>query len=255
MRVTVCQLPDDRIAFDEQWSALCAHARERQADLVILPEMPFAQWFATRREFDADVWRRAEEAHAQWATRLGELGRAHVLYSRPASVGGQRRNEGVVASAGDGIAVAHVKRYLPDEPGFCEASWYEPGSGAFNVSPEAGATIGFQICTDLWFFDEGRKLGIAGVEIIACPRATPAASVERWIVAGRAAAITAGAFCVSSNRSGAGADGIEFAGAGWIIDPDGDMLALTSADEPFVARDIDVQKARDAKRTYPRYVR
>jgi N-carbamoylputrescine amidase len=255
MRVTVCQLPDDRDAFDERWRALCVHARAEQPKLIVLPEMPFALWFAARRPFDEAVWRAAEEAHGHWARRLKEIGESIVVYSRPATVNGVRRNEGVAASGDGAETIAHVKRYLPDEPGFWEANWYECGDGAFAVASAGGAEIGFQICTDLWFFEEARKLGLAGAEIIACPRATPEASTERWLVAGQAAAITAGAFCLSSNRDGPGREGVVFGGAGWIIDPDGELIARTSEAAPFATHDINLGKAREAKRTYPRYVR
>jgi N-carbamoylputrescine amidase len=46
-----------------------------------------------------------------------------------------------------------------------------------------------------------------------------------------------------------------FAGEGWIVDPEGEVLALTCDAEPFVTLEIDLSRARAAKGTYPRYVR
>ena len=63
----------------------------------------------------------------------------------------------------------------------------------------------------------------------------------------------AGAFCISSNRSGGGS-GIQWGGSGWIIDPDGEVLGLTSSEEPFLTLDLDLEEAESAKETYPRYV-
>jgi N-carbamoylputrescine amidase len=64
-----------------------------------------------------------------------------------------------------------------------------------------------------------------------------------------------GAFCLSSNRSGIGGDGFEWGGQGWIIEPEeGQVLGLTTDDEPFVTVDIDLEVAATAKTTYPRYV-
>ncbi|MCW2680032.1 MAG: nitrilase/cyanide hydratase and apolipoprotein N-acyltransferase [Frankiales bacterium] len=40
-----------------------------------------------------------------------------------------------------------------------------------------------------------------------------------------------------------------------MIGPDGDVLATTSADEQFVTVEVDLELAREAKSTYPRYVR
>lgn len=65
------------------------------------------------------------------------------------------------------------------------------------------------------------------------------------------AAVRSGAFSLSSNRVDAtGACG----GRGWIIDPAGEVLAVTTAAEPFATRDIDLAKAAKAKDSYPRYV-
>ena len=43
-------------------------------------------------------------------------------------------------------------------------------------------------------------------------------------------------------------------GGSWIIDPDGEVLGLTTADEPFLTLDLDLALADLAKKTYPRYV-
>ncbi len=40
-----------------------------------------------------------------------------------------------------------------------------------------------------------------------------------------------------------------------LIDPDGEVLATTSDARPFVTMDIDLSKAYDAKKTYPRDVK
>ena len=69
-----------------------------------------------------------------------------------------------------------------------------------------------------------------------------------------AAAVLAGAFCLSSNRVGPNSEGGPFGGMGWVIDPDGEILALTSEDAPFATVDIDLGAAEHAKATYPRYV-
>lgn len=254
MRVTVCQLSDEPSAFGADWAALRRHVDEHKSDLILLPEMPFATWFATEREFSPKLWNAAIVEHAHWKERLSDLAPATVLSTEPVERDGRRLNEAFVWSAGRATP-AHHKRYLPEEDGFWEASWYEQGDGAFDLTDAAGARVGFQICTELWTLAEARKYGLAGADIIAAPRATPASSVERWIVAGRAAAMLAGAFCVSSNRSGMSRGGFKFGGAGWIIGPDGEVLAVTSEAEPIMTRDIDLAAARAAKSTYPRYVR
>ena len=55
-----------------------------------------------------------------------------------------------------------------------------------------------------------------------------------------------GAFCISSNRSGVSRARDEFAGLGWIIDPEGEVLGVTVDSDPFVTCDLDLQRAADA---------
>jgi len=40
---------------------------------------------------------------------------------------------------------------------------------------------------------------------------------------------------------------------GWIIGPDGQLLARTSGQAPFITLEIDLAAAAAARRTYPRY--
>ena len=255
MRLTVCQLRDDRVGFAADWEWLAVHVREQRSDLVILPEFPFATWFAIKQPFDAAVWRDVVAAHEAWDKRLGELAPAAVIATRPAERGGQRFNEAFAATPDGARTALHDKRYLPEEPGYFEASWYQRGDGSFTPANVAGARVGMQVCSELWVLDVSRAYAAQDVDLIAVPRATPASSVEKWLLAGRTASIVAGAFSASSNHAGDSPAGFTFAGAGWIIDPEGEVLARTSDEAPFATVEIDLAKAREAKQTYPRYIR
>lgn len=254
MRVTVCQLRDDPDAFQRDWGDLCTHTRRERSELVLLPEMPFARWFAEVRPFDQKVWRKAVDAHARWEPKVTELGAPFVIATRPRDREGRRLNEAFVVAQGRSRGV-HDKRYLPDEEGYWEASWYHAGDGVFDPVSIGSASVGLQICTEMWMLDVSRQYGLRGVSVIAVPRATPVSTRERWLVGGRVAAIVSGAFCLSSNRSGTSSGGDEFGGLGWIIDPEGEVLAITSDVDPFVTRKIQLERAAAAKLTYPRYVR
>lgn len=256
MRLTVCQLCDDRAGFTSEWEKLRAHVAAERPDVVLLPELPFAPWFGVTENFDPDVWRDVMVAHDAWDSRLRELDAECVVLTRPAERDGRRLNE-CYAAFGDGQRMRlHDKRYLPQEPGYFEASWYERGDGVFDTHRIADSTIGVQICSELWVLDESRRYASRDVDLIVTPRATVASSVEKWIVAGRAAAMLAGAYSASSNRSGhSEAGGFAFGGAGWVIDPDGAVLAVTSEAAPFATVAIDLAVAKAAKSTYPRYLK
>ena len=79
MKITVCQLHDARDAFAKDWEELLDHVKVQESELVLLPEMPFFQWFPVSRRFDAGVWRAAVSAHGAGEQRLAELAPARVL--------------------------------------------------------------------------------------------------------------------------------------------------------------------------------
>ena len=250
MKVTVCEMPDDRSGFGRAWEGLTRHAKRESSDLVLLPEMTFCGWFCSAPEFDPKVWKEAVADHGRWIGRLGELGAPVVLGSRPVDEGKRRLNEGFVWTR-RGTRGVHHKNYLPNEGGFYEASWYQRGDRTFTPFQASGWKSGFMICSDLWSMASARSFGKKGVGLIAVPRCTPEASAEKWVAGGRVAAVLAGAYCLSSNRAGVRGE-VRFAGRGWVIDPDGKVLGLTSEGAPFVTVEIDQDTARRAKRTYPR---
>ena len=176
MKITVCELPNEPTRLAGAWEALVAHVTASSSDLVLLPEMPFFRWLAQSPRVDPVEWQRAVAAHDEWLNRLHELAPALVLGSRPVVVGGRRLNVGFVWEASRGATDVHAKYYLPDEPGFWEASWYERGDGSFGVIETTQARIGFLICTELWFSDRAREYGRRGAQVIVCPRATPTSS-------------------------------------------------------------------------------
>jgi N-carbamoylputrescine amidase len=255
MKITVCQLPNEPPDLAEAWPRLVDHVTRHTSDLVLLPEMPFYRWLSQSRDVDVNEWRRAVEAHDTWMERLVELAPATVISSRPVISGDTRLNMGFYWEKERGPVDVHAKYYLPDEPGFWEATWYQPGPYDFTISDTTRARIGFLICTELWFSKHARDYGKSGVQVIVCPRATPSSKRSKWPVAGQAAAVVSGAFCISSNLAGTTTEGGDFAGLGWIAEPDqGTILGRTSSDEPFLTLDVDLAEADRAKLTYPRYV-
>jgi N-carbamoylputrescine amidase len=254
MKVTVCELPNTPDELDSAWQQLVEHVASRESDLVLLPEMPFFRWLAHTNDFRADLWDEAVRAHDDWIRKLEDLTPATVVSTRPAADQGKRHNVGYTWEPVKGAIDAHTKFYLPDEPGFWEATWYERGHGNFNVVDTIHCKIGFLICTELWFNSHARDYGKQGMDVLVCPRATPRSTVEKWVFGGQAAAVVSGAFCLSSNLSGTTPEGCDFAGTGWIISPDGDVLGFTSTEHPFVTLDLDLDRAREAKKTHPRYV-
>jgi predicted amidohydrolase len=252
MRVTVCELPDAPESFADAWERLVAHVADEKSALVLLPEMPFFPWFATSRRFAPTVWAAAIAAHDEWERRLPELAPAAVIGTRPIDFGNDRYNAGFVwTPEAESLATVHSKAYLPDEEGTWEASWYARATPEFVPVQVRDAHIGFLICSELWAMEQARLYGKQNVHALVTPRLTGRSTRDKWLAGGRVAAILAGAFGLSSNRAD---ESGTYGGQGWIVSPDGEVIAVTSRERPFMTHEIDLAEADRAKQTYPRYV-
>ena len=255
MKVTVCEISNNQDELEENWQKLIDHTKAENSDLVLLPEMPFCRWIPRTRRADPDLWQQSVNIHEQWMSRFTELSSHIVVGTRPVVRDGERFNVGFVWEKNTGYQSIHTKYYLPDEQGFWEASWYAQGAKTFEAVQCKMAKMGFLICTEIWFTQHAREYAKQGIHLLICPRATPKASVDKWIAGGRSAAVISGAFCLSSNLSGDNVENIEFGGSGWIIEPEeGNILGITSTEQPFLSLEIDLQIAEKSKSTYPRYV-
>ncbi|MBK8136613.1 MAG: carbon-nitrogen hydrolase family protein [Chloroflexi bacterium] len=250
LRLTVCQLHNDPAQFEHDWRGLVSHVHAEKPNLILLPEMPFGPWFVATREYSVETWNEMVHLHEQWLKRLPELGSAAVMSSRPINEGENRYNEGFIWDAENGYRAAHRKAYLPDEEGFWEASWYQRGPRTYTSLEAHGARIGFLICTEMWFNEHARAYGRQGAHLIVTSRMTEPATLGKWMTGGRAVAVVSGAYHASSTRYGT----LQAGGVGWVIAPDGDVVALTSDATLYRTVSIDLDLAERSKQTYPRYV-
>ena len=251
MRVTVCELPHEPAAFAAAWAALCDHTRAHASQFVLLPEFAMLEPVWESAHFDAARWNANVALNDIQLGRLAELGVEHVVGTRPVSMNGRRLNQGYLWSRDAGVQPLRSKYFLPDEPGNWEATWFHRGDREFPLFHAGPVSFGVNICSELWALETYGTYAGLDAQLVLSPRATELATTMKWLAVGVVAAIRSGAFSLSSNRvDPTGACG----GGGWIIDPAGEILALTSSVEPFATRDIDLTKAAKAKQSYPRYV-
>lgn len=258
MKVTVCQFDPRPSQIDAFLEKLAAHMRAEETDFLLLPEMSFSDWLAGHPPGPdaAAQWDRAIENHARHIQALGRLGVKAVLGTRPIlTPENSRRNEAYIWHEDAPHAAGfHQKYYLPDEEDYYEHAWYDRGPKRFDTARALEARIGVQICTELWFFEWARHYAASRADILCVPRATPHGNVDKWIAGGQAAAVCSGAYCLSSNLWAPKDSGANLGGGGWIIDPEGKVLARTDEANPFVSVKIDLAFAKASKATYPRYV-
>ena len=251
MRVTVCELPHDPGTLAGAWDELCRHSAGHRSELVLLPEFAWIPPLWEEEHPDPARWAAAEALSDRWLERLPELGARYVAGSRPVTQDGKRYNQGYLWSPAGGLMPLRRKFFFPDEPGAWEARWFEAGDPEFPAFQAGPLTFGMNICTELWALETHATYAGLPVQMILTPRATGAATTANWLSAGVVAAVRSGAFSVSSNRvDPSGACG----GVGWIIDPDGRILAQTSAVAPCRTGDVDLARSDAARHSYPRSV-
>jgi len=249
--LTVCELPDDPDRLDARWDELAEAVRRDGSDLVLLPELPFAPWLCTAPEFSADAWRAAVAADERWRARLSDLGTAAVITTRPVDTGHDRFNEAYLWTAADGERALRAKVHLPHEDGFWERSWFTPARPEWDTVRVGPVDVGMLICSEMWHFDLARGYHLDGAGLLLVPRASSASWSERWLAGGRSVALVSGAWCASANRRGGGPG---FGGDCWIVDPEGQVVARTSADRPIVSAAVDAGLVDLAGDRYPRTV-
>ncbi len=256
MKVTVVQFTNDQDILEQEFTQLTHHALTNNSQFILLPEMPFFDWLAASDQPNSENWQQALDVHDGWISRLGELNVDAVLSTRPVinSVG-SRRNQAYLWDRDSGVQAIHEKYYLPDEPGFWEATWYDMGSKEFDTVMVGDAVAGVQICTEMWFYQHSREYGKQGLDLLCVPRATPHSSVNKWLAGGQAGAVVSGAYHLSSNLYAPKDGTADLGGLSWVISPEGDILGKTSTDDPFVTVEIDLGFSQLSKNTYPRYVK
>ena len=172
MRVTITQLDASRL--DTEWRRLSDHLAERQSQFVLLPEMCFAPWFCADPTPKDAAWQSAIAAHDTWLARLPDLSVDAVAGTAPRNIGERRHNIAWLWTRRGGLRWDHAKTYLPDDDGYWEATWYDRAPVDFQAAHVAGLTLGFMICTEIWFLQHAREYSKQGVQLLLNPRSTPA---------------------------------------------------------------------------------
>jgi N-carbamoylputrescine amidase len=111
--------------------------------MLITNELPFGPWIADRKPFDRETAKASVEAHAAGFDALAKLAIPAIVSSRPVWSVDRLINQAVTLEGGR-IRPIHTKQYIPEEPGWYEASWFEPSGDCFN--PANVSACGWASC-------------------------------------------------------------------------------------------------------------
>jgi predicted amidohydrolase len=241
--------PDDTRRLGES----LMHARSQGADLAVLPELPLNPWSPateTPHEHDAEApGGPRHEALSDAARSAGIAVIGGAIVRDPKSR--RRHNTALVFDRSGAFVASYRKLYLPEETGFWETRHYEPGDALPSVINAFGMRVGLQVCSDINRPEGSRLLGALGAEVIVAPRATEAATFERWKTIFTANAITSCAYILSVARPHT-ESGVPLGGPSFAVAPTGEVLAETS--EPIALVTLHRTIVEAARRQYPGYL-
>ncbi|HEY6456661.1 MAG TPA: hypothetical protein VIY90_15415 [Steroidobacteraceae bacterium] len=230
MKITVCQLHNAAEALEDDWRRLLAHTRSQASELLLLPEMPFSPWLARSASFRAQSWAAAIDAHDRFEARFAELGATSVAATRPVDFGNGRHDVAFLWDARHGTRTIHAKSQLENREGAWEPIWYVSSPADYTSVEIAASRCAFLIGAELLATQAIEQYERDGVTLMLTPRSTPQADLKRWLEVARSAARQGHAFSASSNRAPDG--------AGWVIDSEGNVIAVTDEARPFVTVDL-----------------
>ena len=153
---------------------------------------------------------------------------------------GVYHNTAAIFDADGSTAGMYRKMHIPDDPLFYEKFYFTPGDLGFKSFDTRYGKVGTCVCWDQWFPEAARLTALTGAQILFYPTAIGWQAAEKaefgasqhnaWETMMRSHAIANGVFVAAANRTGL-EGGIEFWGASFICDPNGNVLARASHDK------------------------
>jgi predicted amidohydrolase len=229
-------------ALDANLEKILSPLNDAQADLIVLPELPFTGYIFQDR---AELERLAEDPHSSPRIEaLVALCRERHLYlvtGFAEKSGGKIYNSALLLGP-SGLIATYRKLHLFDR----EKLYFDSGDRPLGVTTVAGAKVGLMVCFD-WIFPEVcRILALEGAELICHPSNLVLNYCQQSMLT---RCLENGIFAVTTNRCGGESRpfaSLEFTGQSQIVAPKGDLLhrASTDAEELFIA-DIDLSLSHD----------
>ena len=230
-----------------------ADARSRGAELALLPELPLNAWSPARqipRDEDAEAPEGTRHQILSAAARRAGIGVVGGAIVRDPQT--SRRHNTALVFGHDGRHVASYRKvHLPEEEGFWETRHYEPGDELSAVIDAFPMRIGLQICSDINRPEGCHLLGASGAEAVLNPRATEAATFDRWRTVFVANALTSGTYVLSVNRPH-DEQAVLLGGPSFAVAPTGEVLVETT--EPLALVALDRAVVVRATHRYPGYL-
>jgi len=240
------------------------------AQVVCTQELFRSRYFCQtedRANFDL-----AEEVHpgsgsvSQLSALAAELGVVIVASLFEARAIGLYHNTAVVFDADGALLGKYRKMHIPDDPGYYEKFYFAPGDLGYRVFKTRYASLGVLICWDQWFPEAARLSAMGGAELILIPTAIGYSSIDddgdaeayrnSWEIVQRGHAVANACYLGVVNRVGYEPrpdmqGGIDFWGSSFVADPDGEIVAGASKEEPeLLMCPVDLGRVEEVRKRF-----
>ncbi|MFQ5736771.1 MAG: nitrilase-related carbon-nitrogen hydrolase [Thermodesulfobacteriota bacterium] len=233
---------DDREKNRAKAGMLIELAALQEARIIALPQLFDLRWFP--RSIDKANLSLAEREDGPSVTMLRERAARHgVVLIAPVFErdGDAFFNTAFVIGPDGGIIGKYRKVHVPQLPLWEEKAYFAPGDLGFPVFETPFATIGVQLCWDVFFPEGFRILALKGAEVVFAPTASAFEhSRRKWERAICAAAHANGIFVMRVNRVGK-EEKQTFYGRSFCARPDGEFVEKPSGpSEGVVLADMEL---------------
>ncbi|MDD7942833.1 carbon-nitrogen family hydrolase [Actinomycetospora lutea] len=247
--VQVASPPQEPVAERIERVGALVRGQARGADLVVLPELWSAGYFAFN-EYEA----RAESltdgptvtAGRVWARELG----AHIALGSVVERSEEGLHNTAVVLGPDGSILHSYRKMHVFGYASREAELLSPGHVAGVFDAPWGLT-GATTCYDLRFPELYRVLIDQGAQGVIVPAAWPAARLEHWRLFTTVRAVEEQVLLIACNSVGVQAGDVRLAGHSRVVDPWGEVLVEAGDEEQVVTCSVDPQVVDAVRSRFP----
>ncbi len=242
MKVGYYQFAPEFGEVEKNLSGVLAALDGADADLIVLPELPFTGYmFRDRSELSSLA---EEPGSSRIISRLTALCRANDYYlvTGFAEKCGNAVFNSALLLGGEGILQTYRKLHLFNR----EGEYFDPGDTPLSVIEIRGVKLGLMICFDWVYPEVARVLALGGADLLCHPSNLVLAHCQQAMLT---RCTENSVFAVTANRFGSDIreDGsVTFTGRSQIAAPGGELIHRSGPDdEELFVTDIDVSRARN----------
>ena len=221
---------------------VCAELSGVEADIVVLPELPFTGYYFDHREELRSVAEDIRES--QTVESLFHLCRDNDFYLVTGFA--ERKKDKLYNSAlligPSGLVSSYRKLHLFNT----EKEYFDPGDTPLKAVEVRGVKVGVMVCFDWVFPEVARTLALQGADLLCHPSNLVLTYCQKAMLT---RCLENSVFAVTANRTGTEIrprGQLVFTGQSQIVGPRGDIIARSDSEsQELIIREIDIDSARD----------